>query len=288
MTIGIVLEGGGLRGLYSAGILDRLLEAELHVDEMVGVSAGALFGVNFISKQKGRAWRYNQRFLHDKRYMSLTSWLTTGNYVNKEFAFYRVPFELDRFDDDTFQQSTTRFHLPVTHLASGQAEYVTLDSVFAQMEVLRATSALPFVARKVPLAKSAQLSGGDYLDGGIVDSIPVQYAQQLGVDKLIILLTQPSNYRKKAASTWAYSLFYPRYPQLKEAMRLRHQRYNDSLDAIAELERQGQAFVIRPSQSLKVKRFERNLQTLEQLYQLGYRDADTQLDALQHYLHSPL
>ena len=287
MRIGIVLEGGGLRGLYSAGILDKLLETDLQVDEMVGVSAGALFGVNFISKQKGRAWRYNRRFLHDKRYMSVTSWLTTGNYVNKEFAFYKVPFELDRFDDAAFQQASTRFHLPVTHLESGRAEYVTLDSVFEQMEVLRATSALPFVARKVPLPRTSQLSGGDYLDGGIVDSIPVHYAQQLGIDKLIILLTQPIHYRKKAARTWPYTLFYPRYPKLKEAMGLRHQRYNASLDYIAQLEQKGQAFVIRPSKSLNVKRFESNLATLEQLYQLGYQDADNQLTALWEYLRTP-
>ena len=139
MRIGMVFEGGGMRGLYSAGVLDSLMAAQIPVDEIVAVSAGALFGVNYVSGQIGRAWRYNQRYLGDKRYMSLSSWLKTGNYVNKDFAYYQVPMTLDPFDNERFKASPTRFHAVVTHVASGKAEYALIEDAFDQMEVLRAS-----------------------------------------------------------------------------------------------------------------------------------------------------
>ena len=286
MRIGMVFEGGGMRGLYTAGVLDSLMTAQIPVDEIVAVSAGALFGANYLSGQIGRAWRYNRRYLGDKRYMSLISWLKTGNYVNKEFAYYQVPMILDPFDNEQFKASKTRFHAVVTHVASGRAEYALIEDVFAQMEVLRASSALPFVSKMIQLDASPCLSGGAYLDGGISDSIPVHYARQLGVDKLIVVLTRPASYRKSTHSNPFYSMFYHRFPAFVQALKERNIRYNQTLNQIESLEAQGELFAIRPSTHLKVGRFESDIAVLESLYNLGRQDGQNQINPLEIYLQT--
>ncbi len=150
-----------------------------------------LFGVNYPSKQKGRALRYNLKYLNDKRYMGLHSLITTGNIVNKDFAFYDLPINIDRFDEQAFIDSGIDFYATLTNVDTGQAEYVKLSHIFEQMEVLRATSAMPFVSRMV------EIDGKRYLDGGIADSIPLEKCRQLGYDKIIVILTRPLEYRKK-------------------------------------------------------------------------------------------
>ncbi len=191
MAVGLVLEGGGMRGLYTAGVLDTFLDAGIKVDGVVSVSAGALFGVNFLSKQKGRALRYNKKYALNPGYMGLRSWLKTGNVVNKEFAYYKVPMELDIFDEEAFEKSGVPFYVTVTNLSTGKAEYHKVDNVFEQMELLRASSALPLASKIV------EWQGNKYLDGGLSDSIPVDFAKSLGFDKLIVVLTRPIDYRKK-------------------------------------------------------------------------------------------
>ena len=146
MKVGLVLEGGGMRGLYTAGVLDAFLEAGIKVDGVVSVSAGALFGVNYLSNQPKRALRYNKRFMGDRRYMSFWSWLTTGNFVNKEFSYYKVPMELDVFDQDAFAESGVPFYVVATDIKTGKPDYIKIDHVFEQMEALRASSALPLVS----------------------------------------------------------------------------------------------------------------------------------------------
>ena len=185
MKIGLVLEGGAMRGMYTAGVLDTFLDNNIEVDGIIGVSAGVLFGVNYLSKQKGRVIRYNKRFINDKRYMGLWSLLTTGNVINKEFSFYEVPQKLDVFDNDTFMKSKIDFWATVTNIETGEAEYIKLEDLFAQMEVLRATSAMPYVSKIV------ELDSGKYLDGGISDSIPVDKCKELGFDKIIVVLKRP-------------------------------------------------------------------------------------------------
>ncbi|WP_314237228.1 patatin family protein [Abiotrophia defectiva] len=286
MRIGMVFEGGGMRGLYSAGVLDSLMAAQIPVDEIVAVSAGALFGVNYVSGQVGRAWRYNKRYLGDKRYMSLSSWLKTGNYVNKDFAYYQVPMTLDPFDNERFKASPTRFHAVVTHVASGKAEYALIEDAFDQMEVLRASSALPFVSKMIQLDASPDLTGGAYLDGGISDSIPVHYARQLDVDKLIVVLTRPASYRKATRSNPLYSIVYRRFPALVQALNQRGYHYNQTLDQIETMEAQGELFVIRPSAHLEVGRFERDIRVLESLYNLGRQDGQNQINPLEIYLQT--
>lgn len=278
MKVGLVLEGGGMRGLYTAGVLDAFLDAGIKVDGLVSVSAGALFGVNFLSGQRGRALRYNKRFIRDKNYISLLSWLKTGNMVNREMAYYKIPMELDIFDQEAFAQSDVPFYVTVTNLETGQAEYPKIDHVFDQMEYLRASSALPLISQIV------EIDGKKYLDGGLTDSIPVDFAKSLGFDKLIVILTQPLDYRKKASSGRLYRLFYKEYPKFVEVASKRYQHYNDTVEKIIRMEEAGEIYVIRPEQSLAVRRLERDPEKLEAVYTLGFQDSQKQLMELKQYL----
>ena len=209
MKVGLVLEGGGMRGLYTAGVLDAFLEAGIKVDGVVSVSAGALFGVNYLSNQPQRALRYNKRFMGDRRYMSFWSWLTTGNFVNKEFSYYKVPMELDVFDQEAFADSGVPFYVVTTDIETGKPDYIKIDHVFEQMEALRASSALPLVSEIV------EYKGKRYMDGGLSDSLPIDFMENLGFDKLIVVLTRPKGYRKEPSKTSKriYKLFYRKYPE---------------------------------------------------------------------------
>ena len=192
--IGLVLEGGAMRGMYSAGVLDVFMENNIQVDGIIGTSAGALFGVNYFSNQKGRVIRYNKRFCKDIRYISKISLLFTGNIVNKRFAFYKISKKLDKFDNDTFIKTGKDFYATVTNIETGKAEYIKITDPIKQLEYLRASSAMPIVSKIV------NLDGKKYLDGGAADSIPLDKMISLGYDKIIVVLTQPLSYRKKALS----------------------------------------------------------------------------------------
>ncbi|MEH8056968.1 patatin-like phospholipase family protein [Gallibacterium anatis] len=278
MKVGLVLEGGAMRGLYTAGILDVFLEQDIHVDGIVGVSAGVLFGVNYPSKQKGRALRYNLKYLNDKRYMGLHSLITTGNIVNKDFAFYDLPINIDRFDEQTFIDSGIDFYATLTNVDTGQAEYVKLSHIFEQMEVLRATSAMPFVSRMV------EIDGKRYLDGGIADSIPLEKCRQLGYDKIIVILTRPLEYRKKAVNPLLFKLFYAKYPNLVASLTQRYLNYNQHVEQVIEADKKGEIFVFRPSKTLPIKRIEKDPVKIQAMYDLGMADAHQALADLKHYL----
>ena len=279
MSIGLVLEGGAMRGLYTAGVLDVFLDNNIKVDGIIGVSAGVLFGVNYLSKQKGRAIRYNKKFAKDKRYMGMRSFLNTGNIINRDFAYYEIPFKIDVFDEETFEKSNTDFWATVTNIETGEAEYLKLTNVFEQMELLRATSAMPIVSEII------EIDGKKYLDGGVSDSIPVEKCKSMGYDKIIVVLTRTIEYRKKKASSTLAKIKYKEYPKLIETMENRYKKYNETVEKIIDMENKKEIFVIRPSKDLKIKRIEKDVDKLQAMYDLGVSDCKKQLEKLKEYIN---
>ena len=278
MKVGLVLEGGAMRGMYTAGVIDVFLENDIKIDGIVAVSAGVLFGVNYMSNQKGRVLRYNKKYAADKKFMGMRSFLTTGNIVNKKFAYYEVPFKLDIFDDETFKKSKTEMYATVTNLRTGQPEYKKLDSVFEQMELLRATSAMPFVSRIV------KLDNEKYLDGGVSDSIPVEKCKSLGYDKIIVVLTRTLDYRKTKSNGAVSKIRYFRYPKFADCINNRYKNYNETVEKIIDMENKKEIFVIRPSRKVKIKRIERDVDKLQEMYDLGVEDCNNNLNLLKKYL----
>ncbi|ATV72474.1 patatin family protein [Fusobacterium pseudoperiodonticum] len=280
MKIGLVLEGGGMRGLFSAGVLDALLELkELSVNGIVGVSSGALFGVNYVSKQKERAVRYNKKYADDKRYMGLHSWITTGNAVNKDFAFYELPYKLDVFDNETFKKAETDFYVVMTNVESGKPEYVLIEDAFAQMEYLRATSALPFASKII------EINGKKYLDGGISDSIPIDFCESLGYDKIIAVLTRPEGTYKEDKLGFLYKLVYRKYPNLVNSLLNMATDYEKVLAKIKDLENKGKIFVVRPPEVLKIGRLEKNRDKIQKVYDTGLNTGLKELNNIVKYLN---
>lgn len=278
MKVGLVLEGGAMRGMYTAGVLDIFLDNNIKIDGIIGVSAGVLFGVNYCSKQRGRAIRYNKKYAGNKNYMSFYSLLKTGNIVNKDFAFYDVPLKYDIFDIEEYKKSKTDFYATVTNVKTGKAEYIKLDDVIEQMEVLRATGAMPFVSQIV------EYEDNEYLDGALADSIPIDKCIDMGYEKVIVILTKPLNYRKKKPLKLLAKLVYGKYPNLVEAINTRYIRYNESLDKIIDLENKKEIFVFRPSRKVEMGRIEKNPDKLQEMYDLGISDANKALKELKNYL----
>lgn len=278
MSVGLVLEGGAMRGLYTAGVLDVFLDNGIKADVAVGTSAGVLFGVNYASGQRGRALRYNKKYAPKGCYMGIRSLFTTGNIINKQFAYYDLPSKLDIFDEEAYEQSGLDFYATVTNVESGQAEYIKITDCFAQIEAMRATSSMPFVSKIV------EYDGRKYLDGGIADSIPVDKCKELGCDKIIVVLTRPLEYRKSKNDPRLARMVYGKYPNLVERINNRYAEYNQCLEKIIEMENRGEIFVIRPSRTVMVKHIERDPVKLQAIYDLGASDCTDQMEGLKKYL----
>ncbi len=278
MKTTLVLEGGAMRGMYTAGVLDTFMKYNISPDEIVGVSAGALFGVNFLSHQEGRVIRYNKKFNSDRNYMGLRPLLREGNIVSTKYAYYDVPRHLDPFDDEEFKKSTVPFYAVITNMQSGKPEYVRMKSLFKQMNTLRASGSMPFVSRPVKLGNSC------YLDGAITDSIPFEWAAENGANKLIVVLTRPEDYRKKPMSSALSKIYYRKYPEFQKALLNRHNMYNAQLEKLTEWQSEGKAFVIRPSEPLDVSRTEKNPDKLQAAYDIGVKDTERLLPQLKIYL----
>lgn len=280
MRTGLVLEGGAMRGLFTAGVIDVMMEHGIDFDGLVGVSAGSSFGCNFKSRQPGRVLRYNLRFGNDPRYMGLRSLLTTGDLVGAEFAYHTLPLELDIFDIATFESNPMEFHLVCTDVTTGRPVYYRMDKVdYDSLEWLRASASMPIVTRPVRVA-----DGHLMLDGGISDSIPLAYFQQQGFGRNVVVLTQPLDYRKKPARKWVFSLFMHRYPAIVEAMARRHEMYNAQLDYVHSQALAGNAFVIAPSRPLPIGRVEMNPDKMREVYRMGREAAMALLPQLKDFL----
>lgn len=280
MKTGLLLEGGAMRGLYTAGVLDVFMKNNISVDGIMGVSAGALFGMNYKSKQLGRVLRYNKKYAMNKEYMGLYPLLKTGNIMNKEFCFNRMVNELDPVDFDTYKSSKEKFYAVVTNIETGKAEYIEIDDLREekQMEYLRASGSMPFVSKPVCINNKR------YLDGGIADSIPIDKIMDMGYDRVIVILTRPENYRKKKSNTFIPKIYYRQYPNLVSAINNRYLLYNQQLDKVNRLEKEKKIFVMRPSRFINIKRIERNIEKIQKMYDLGEEDAVGNLASVLEYL----
>ena len=212
--------------------------------------------------------------------MSFWSWLTTGNFVNKEFSYYKVPMELDVFDQDAFAESGVPFYVVATDIKTGKPDYIKIDHVFEQMEALRASSALPLVSEIV------EYKGKRYMDGGLADSLPIDFMENMGFDKLIVVLTRPKGYRKHPSKTSKrfYKLFYRKYPEFVEVASNRHIHYNKSIEKIETLEKSGKVYAIRPEHALEVGRLEKNPEKFEAIYQEGLKQMRNDMTNLKIFL----
>ena len=276
---GLVLEGGGMRGVYTAGVLDFFIDNNLYFSDIYGVSAGACHMCSYISQQKERAYRVNVDYLQDKNYCSMYSLLTTGDLFGAEMCYNKIPNELDPYDYEAFERYPGNAYAVVTNIETGKPEYIRLEEMHRDITAIQASASLPLVSRNV------YIDGVPYLDGGIADAIPIMKSLQDGNKKNVVIMTKEVGYRRKPSSNMtAIRLRYRKYPELVKDMERRHIVYNKTLDFLEEHEKKGHIFVIRPKEDCGVGRIEKNKDKLRALYQMGYDDAKASFEDLKKYL----
>lgn len=279
MKKGLVLEGGAMRGLFTAGIIDVMMEAGVEPDGLIGVSAGAAFGCNYKSRQPGRAIRYNTRFAKDARYSGLKSLLTTGDYFNAQFGYHIVPYQYDLFDVETFEQNPMEFIVVCTDVLTGQAVYHKMDRVdYDELEWLRASASMPLASKVVEVA------GRKLLDGGVADSIPLAYFESIGYDRNVVILTQPEGYVKHRTKLMPLMRIGLRhYPEMIQAMDRRYLMYNRELEFVRQAEREGRCLVIRPDEKLPISHISHDPEEMKRVYQIGREMGDRYIERIKAF-----
>ncbi len=277
---GLVLEGGGMKGIYTAGVLDFFLDKEIMFSECYGVSAGACALCSYLSKQRKRAYRTNVNYLDQKAYCSVESLLKTGNIFGAEMCYGLIPDYLDPYDHETFEQYEGKAYAVVTNIRTGKPEYMQLKDMHKDIIAVQASSSMPLVSRNVKIGDNY------YLDGGISDFIPLRHSMKEGNTKNVVVMTKEEGYiRQPAGKELALMrVRYARYPKVYELMRDRHIRYNSTVKYIEEQQKQGNVFVIRPKHISNVGRLEKEKAKLEALYEEGYQDAENCYVDLLEYL----
>ncbi len=278
---GLVMEGGAMRGMFTAGVIDVFLENDICFDGAIGVSAGATFGCNFKSKQIGRSIRYNLRFCKDSRYCGIKSLLTSGNLYNADFCYNQLPNNLDLFDYETYKNNPLKFYIVASDVRTGLPVYKELKSCDKNdLEWMRASASMPLVSKVV------EIDGFKLLDGGMTDSIPLKYFESIGYNRNVVILTQPRDFIKKENKLIKIiKLFLSKYPKIVDAMKSRHIMYNSETKYIFDKADKGEVFVICPETSLGISRTESNGDKLMNTYQLGRDIAKKNLDSLRAFLN---
>jgi len=279
MKKGLVLEGGAMRGLFTAGIIDVMMEAGVEPDGLIGVSAGAAFGCNYKSRQPGRAIRYNKRFAKDSRYSGVKSLLLSGDYFNAQFGYHVVPFKYDLFDISTFEQNPLTFTIVCTDVETGKAVYHDITHVdYDELEWLRASASMPLASRIV------NVGGHQLLDGGVSDSIPLEYFERQGYQRNVVILTQPKGYQK------GHNRLMPlmrvalrKYPQMIKAMDERHLMYNRQLDYVAKAEQEGRCLVIRPEEKLPIGHISHDPEQMQRVYDMGRKTGEQYINRIKDF-----
>lgn len=278
MKTGLVLEGGGVRGIYTAGILDVFLENGITFDGVVGVSAGAIHGCSYLSGQHGRSIRYYCNYCADPRFMSVSSLLKTGDLVGEDFCYHEIPEKLDVYDNEAFRRNGVPFYAVCSNVETGKAEYLQMTDMFRDIDILRASASMPYVSRIV------EINGKKYLDGGSTDSIPVDAFRDMGYSRNVVVLTRDISYRKRPELRGMARLMYRKYPAFAKVQADRYLFYNRQVERVLELEKEGSIFVIRPSAPPQIGRMEKDPRKVKSLYDLGRADALSAMENLQKWL----
>lgn len=276
---GIVMEGGAMRGMFTAGVIDVLMENGISFDGGIGVSAGATFGCNLKSKQIGRVIRYNVNLARDKRYCSFRSLITTGDLYGADFCYNVLPNQLDIFDRAAYCSNPMEFYVVVTDCVTGEPIYKKLENCNeTELQWMRGSASMPIVSRIV------EVEGYKLLDGGMSDSLPLKQFEKMGFTKNLVVLTQHKEYQKKPNKLlWLMKLLLKKYPNLIESMRKRPENYNSSKAYIFEQAKKGNAFVIYPEKPLDIGRIEHNPHKLQQAYNEGRLTAKTQIQEIKAF-----
>ncbi len=280
MKKGLVLEGGAMRGLYTCGIIDVMMEHNVWPDGLIGVSAGAAFGCNMKSRQPGRAIRYNMRFARDARYSGLRSLITTGNYFNAEFAYHTVPRDYDVFDVEVFEDNPMAFTVVCTDVETGKAVYKTLDTCNRDCyDWIRASASMPLASRVV------ELEGHKLLDGGVSDSIPLEQMERMGYERNVVVLTQPTDFVKEPTPMMpVMRLALRKYPNMVQALADRHLMYNRQLDYVRRAEAEGRCLVIRPEKKIPIGHISHDADQMRLVYEMGRTQGEASIDAIRAFL----
>ena len=279
MKKGLVLEGGAMRGMFTCGVLDVLMEQGIRFDGAAGISAGAAFGCNFKSGQIGRPVRYNKRFCRDPRYCSVRSLLRTGDLYGADFCYRELPDVLDPFDRKAFAENPMEFYAGATDTETGECVFRRcMDGGETDMLWFRASASMPVVSRPV------YIDGHTYLDGGISDAVPYEYMFRQGYGRQVIVLTRPRGFRKKPEVTPLLRFLLHRTPKILQAMERRHEMYNAQMDELDRMEAEKTALVIRPPEDLRIGHTEKNPEELERVYQIGRREAEKRLPEVRRWL----
>ena len=280
MKTGLVLEGGAMRGLFTAGVIDVLMENNIKFNGAIGVSAGAAFGCNYKSGQIGRVIRYSKHFANSWKYASLWSLLTTGDYFGAEYAYHFIPNKLDIVDFETFRNNPMEFWAVATNVGSGKAVYRQLNTLdYEELEFVRASASMPLVSNIV------KLNGQRLLDGGVADSIPLAFFQKQGYQRNVVVLTQPKGYRKHPNKLMPLMhLQLHRHPKMLKALAERHIMYNKEVDLVLQEERKGNVFVLQPQTKLTIGHTSHNPKEMQETYEYGRKVATKELEKLKQFL----
>lgn len=275
----LILEGGGMRGVYTAGVLDFFLDKKIEFPVCYAVSAGACHGSSFLAKQRKRAFDVNVDYLKDRRYAGLYSLIKTGDFFGVDMVYNLIPNELNLFDYEEYEKYTGKFFVAVTNCKTGKAEYLQIKDMRKDILAVRASSSLPIISRIV------EIDGNEYLDGGVVDSIPIKKSIEDGNIKNVVILTRDKTYRKPPSGMMKLiKAKYKKYPMLVRSIGIRHVRYNNTLALIAQEEKAGRAYVIQPEKPVGIGRLEKNKEKLTALYNQGYSDGRKHYKALIDFL----
>ena len=268
-----------MRGLWTAGVTDVMMEHDIWPDGLIGVSAGAAFGCNYKSRQIGRAIRYNTRFARDKRYSGLWSLLTSGDYFNAKFGYHVVPYEYDLFDTKTFEQNPMQFIVVCTDVETGEAVYHDMNHVsFDELEWLRASASMPLVSKVV------EVQGRKLLDGGVSDSIPLSFFESIGYDRNVVILTQPLGYQKQPSKLMPLMrLSLREHPQFAKAMSERYIMYNRQLEFVAQAEKEGRCLVIRPDEKIPIGHISHDPEQMRRVYEIGRQVGERYIEKIKEF-----